>query len=231
MTQTLIELEKALQTAFKNKALLQTAITHRSYLNEHKKIEQSNERLEFLGDAVLELVVSQYLYSEYPDYSEGKLTNLRSKIVQTKTLASIAKKLQLPEFLLLSKGEKEGGGSNNDSLLADTLEAVIGAIFIDQDMEIASVFIKKHLLADISIIISNELVIDYKSNFQELVQSKGHSTPLYKVVSSSGPDHNKTFVSAVFVDDSQVSQGTGKSKQAAQQAAAKVALEKWSKLK
>jgi len=231
MTQTLIELEKALQTAFKNKALLQTAITHRSYLNEHKKIEQSNERLEFLGDAVLELVVSQYLYSEYPEYCEGKLTNLRSKIVQTKTLASLAKKLQLPEFLLLSKGEKEGGGNNNDSLLADTLEAVIGAIFIDQNMEVAADFIKKHLLADISIIISNELVIDYKSNFQELVQSKGHSTPLYKVVSSSGPDHDKTFVSAVFVDDAQVSQGSGKSKQAAQQAAAKVALEKWSKLK
>lgn len=231
MTQTLIKLEQALQTSFNDKTLLQTAITHRSYLNEHKMVAQSNERLEFLGDAVLELVVSQQLFNEYPDYSEGKLTNLRSKIVQTKTLASIAKKLGLAEYILLSKGEKEGGGSKNDSLLADTLEAVIGAIFLDQGMNTAIEFVKKHLLVDLALIISNEDVTDYKSNFQEIVQSKGFQTPSYKIIKSFGPDHDKTFTSAVFVDNEEISQGSGKSKQEAQQSAAKVAIEKWGKLK
>jgi ribonuclease-3 len=231
MTQILIKLEKALQTKFNNKTLLQTALTHRSYLNEHKKVEESNERLEFLGDAVLELIVSQQLFTQYPDYSEGKLTNLRSKIVQTKTLASIAKKLALADYILLSKGEKEGGGNKNDSLLADTLEAVIGAIFLDKGMDTALEFIKKNLLVDLDLIISNEDVTDYKSNFQEIVQSKGYQTPSYQILKSFGPDHDKTFVSAVFVDNKEISQGTGKSKQEAQQSAAKVAIEKWGKLK
>lgn len=215
--------------SFKNVSLLETALTHRSFLNEHREIESSNERLEFLGDAVLELIVSFFLYKKYPGKSEGQLTLWRSKIVQTKTLAAIARKLQLPLYLKLSKGEQENNGQNNNSLLADTLEAVIGAIFIDQGIKSAEKFIHQILLDTLEQIIQNEEVADYKSLYQEKVQASGQATPFYKIISSTGPDHDKLFVSAVYVDGVEIALGNGKSKQIAEQQAAKLALEKFFK--
>lgn len=220
------ELAKKLEIKFDNLQLLETACTHRSYLNEHKEIRQSNERLEFLGDAVLELVVSFSLFKKYKDKTEGQLTSLRSKIVQTKTLASIAKRLVLPKFLKLSKGERESGGVENDSLLADTFEAVLGAIFLDQGLKTCTKFIQKQLLSHLDLILSSKEVIDYKSQYQEIIQAKGLPTPSYKVIKETGPDHDKIFIAAVLVEGKEMAQGAGKSKQVAEQEAAKEALDK-----
>lgn len=220
------KLAKSLKINFKDLSLLKTALTHRSYLNENRQVRQSNERLEFLGDAVLELIVSFFLFKKYPHKTEGQLTSLRSKIVQTKTLAHIANKLALPNYLRLSKGEKESGGVENESILADTFEALIGAIFVDQGLEVASNFIYKHLLKYLKEILRSEEVIDYKSQYQEIVQGQGLATPIYKIINEAGPDHKKTFVAAVFVEGKKITQGIGRSKQAAEQKAAKIALEK-----
>ncbi len=220
------KLAKKLKLEFKSTHLLEKALTHRSFLNENKKIKESNERLEFLGDAVLELVVSSFLFNKYPQKSEGYLTSLRSKIVQTKTLAAVSKKLKVHQYLLLSKGEKESGGQTNKSILADTFEALIGAIFIDQGLKKSSQFIKNNLLRDLKEILSSKEILDYKSQYQEIVQSRGLPTPVYKILSESGPDHNKTFKSVVLVEGEIMAQGIGKSKQTAQQNAAKAALEK-----
>ena len=220
------KLAEILQVDFNQPELLEKALTHRSYLNENKKIEQSNERLEFLGDAVLELIVSFFLYQHYPQKPEGVLTSLRSKIVQTKTLAQTAKKLSLPQFLKMSKGEKDNGGNLNQSILADTFEAVIGAIYIDQGYSKVSEFINKHLLAYLKNILVNKEIIDYKSIYQEEVQAKKLPTPFYKITKESGLDHNKTFTTAVFVGSKKMAEGIGKSKQEAQQQTAKIALEK-----
>jgi len=226
MTSSYKKLAKILQVDFKQPELLEKALTHRSYLNENKKIEQSNERLEFLGDAVLELIVSFFLYEHYPQKAEGSLTSLRSKIVQTKTLAQAAKKLSFPEFLKMSKGEKDNGGNLNQSILADTFEAVIGAIYIDQGYNKASEFINKHLLAYLKNILASKEIIDYKSIYQEEVQAKKLPTPFYKITKEIGLDHNKTFTTAVFVGNKKMAEGSGKSKQEAQQQTAKIALEK-----
>ncbi|MDO8620802.1 MAG: ribonuclease III [Candidatus Levybacteria bacterium] len=208
-----------------NSKLFKQAFTHRSYLNEAKEKIPSNERLEFLGDSIISLVVSNFLFKKYEDYDEGKLTNLRSLIVNTKSLAIAAKELNFGELLLLSKGEEESKGRQNQSLLADSFEAFVGALFIDQGLETVSEFIKNVLLNKLEDLIEGSLK-DPKSLLQELVQSKMKSSPIYKVMREAGPSHAKLFSVAVFVKEKIYGEGTGKSKQEAEENAAKEALEK-----
>ncbi len=207
-------------------SLLQKAFTHRSYLNEHKKtITEHNERLEFLGDAVLELVVTEYLFLNYNE-AEGILTNWRSSLVRTESIGSIAKKLGFENYLRLSKGEKRGSQRARDQILANCFEAVIGAIYLDQGYSVVQKFIQDNLIVTLNNILSTGSWVDPKSKLQEVVQSQELATPFYKVVSETGPDHEKTFTVAVFADNKIIGQGTGPSKQLAQQQAAIDALEK-----
>jgi len=217
------DIEK-LKKIFKKEELLDLALTHRSWVNEHKGIRQSNERLEFLGDAILEFIVSREIYNEFPDKEEGYLTALRASLVNTVSLSEVAKKLNLGESLYLSKGEEDGGGRQNNSLLADTVEAIIGALFIDQGLTGPEEFIKENLLKDLSARAAAPLK-DPKSLLQEFVQSKNLPTPKYSVVEESGPDHDKKFVIDVVVANSAWGRGEGKSKSVAEQDAAKNALE------
>lgn len=214
---------------FKNQQLLDTALTHRSALNEHPDISpESNERLEFLGDAVLELIATEFLFKQYPSEQEGVLTAYRSALVKTTTLAEIAEQLGLGEKLFMSKGEEATGGRTNPALLANTMEAVIGALYLDQGIEITRTFITKTLLWKVDEIISKRLYKDPKSLLQEVVQAKGMATPNYEVISEEGPDHNKQFTVGVYIDSTLAGQGLGKSKQLAQQAAATEALKEYS---
>jgi ribonuclease-3 len=219
-----------LDLELKNESLFEQAFTHRSYLNEAGKSRQSNERLEFLGDAILSHIVSQYLYSNYPEYSEGRLTHLRSTIVKTETLAEIASSLQFGKYLLLSKGEDKGGGRTNKSLLADTFEAVIGAVYLDSGFDQVKRFLEKVLFAKVDDIIRKEIDADYKSKLQEMVQITSDIPPTYKVIKTEGPDHNKQFWVAVVIDGVEGETGMGKSKQEAEQNAAARELEKMGKL-
>ena len=218
-----------LQIPFKNKNLIDQALIHRSYLNEVRENIISNERLEFLGDSILSFVVSSYLYNRFPDLKEGDLTNLRSSIVKTSTLASVAKRLKLGDYLFLSHGEEEGGGRTNPSILADTFEAILGAIFLDQGIKKVTSFIETYLLPHLTQIIEEKTYKDPKSMLQEIVQNDTKNSPLYKVVKEVGPDHAKEFTVSVYVNDKLLGTGGGKSKQDAEQEAAKVALEKWKK--
>lgn len=210
---------------FVDKKLLDLALTHRSWVNEHKGQRTNNERLEFLGDAILEFIVSKDLYEKFPDKEEGYLTALRANLVNTVSLAEVAKKLKLGEKLYLSKGEEEGGGRTNTSLLADTVEAIIGAIFIDRGIDAAEKFIRENLLDDVEERASAPLK-DSKSALQEFVQSKSYPAPKYSVVEESGPDHDKKFIMEVSVEGKAWGRGEGKSKSAAEQEAAKDALKK-----
>jgi ribonuclease-3 len=204
--------------------LLDMALTHRSWVNENLGIRGTNERLEFLGDAVLEFAVSEKLYKLFPDKEEGYLTALRANIVNTKNLSELAKRINLGDLIFLSKGEIDGGGRDNPSLLADTVEALIGAIYLDQGLNKSSDFIDKYLLYDIEKRAQMPLK-DPKSLFQEYVQSQKLPTPRYQVVSESGPDHAKNFVIEVVVNNKSIAQGSGKSKAEAEQAAAAKALD------
>jgi len=214
-----------LRQNFKDKKLLDLALTHRSWVNEHKGERTSNERLEFLGDAILEFVASKELFKQFPDKEEGYLTALRANLVNTVALAEVALKLDLGPELFLSKGEEEGGGRGNTSLLADTVEAIIGAIYIDRGIDDSEKFIKENLLAETQKKASEPLK-DAKSQLQELVQSKGLATPKYQVVEESGPDHDKKFVIEVIVDSEVWGRGEGKSKGEAEQEAARQVLSK-----
>lgn len=214
---------KSLPDIFEDKTLFDQALTHRSWVNEHKGIRQSNERLEFLGDAVLEFVVSRELFKLFPEKEEGYLTALRANIVNTVSLAKVAEDLKLGEGIFLSKGEEEGGGRQNSSLLADTVEAIIGAIFIDQGISKAEDFIQQYLLNNLEKR-TQEPLKDPKSQLQEFVQSRSLPTPKYKVVKEYGPDHDKKFVIEVLVGDSSWGRGEGKSKALAEQEAAGQAL-------
>ena len=216
---------ETLRISFKNKGLLDTALTHRSWVNEHKGERTSNERLEFLGDAILEFIASKEIYSRFPDKEEGYLTVLRANLVNTTALAEVAKRLDLGQELFLSKGEIDGGGRTNTSLLADTVEAVIGAIYIDRGIIDAEKFIKANLLSNVSEKASEELK-DSKSQLQELVQSRGLPAPKYQVIEESGPDHDKKFVIEVFVNGEAWGRGEGKSKGGAEQEAARQVLAK-----
>lgn len=209
---------------FQNTALFQTALTHRSALNE-SDAKESNERLEFLGDAVLELAVTDFLYKRFPEATEGEMTAYRSALVKTTTLATISKELGIHTLLKLSKGEERSGGRENTGLLADLFEAVTGALYLDQGYEAAAHFIAENVFPKLSRVISGELYKDYKTTLQELVQSKGQGTPTYETIAENGPDHAKTFTVEVLVDGNALATGTGKSKQDASQAAAREALE------
>ncbi|MGD8744340.1 MAG: ribonuclease III [Candidatus Woesebacteria bacterium] len=212
-----------LESLFDDKELFMKAMTHRSWVNEHKNSRRSNERLEFLGDAVLEFIVSKELYNKLPQKEEGYLTALRANIVNTLNLSKVAKKLKIGKSLFLSKGEEESGGRDNKSLLADTVEAIIGALFIDKGLKETEEFIKKNLLSDLDEKIARPLK-DAKSRLQELVQAQGLGAPVYKVTSEEGPDHNKKFTVEVEINKESVTHGLGSSKSEAEQQAASKAL-------
>lgn len=223
------EIEKKLDVKFNSLSLLEEGLTHRSYLNEAKDTPHSNERLEFLGDSILSFIVSSHLFTLYPTRPEGELTNFRSAVVKTQTLAQVAQELGLGEYLRLSRGEEEGGGRKNISLLADTFEAIVGAIYMDQGLEKAKQFVAGHLFSKIEEIVASRSYIDFKSELQERVQEKYRVSPSYKVMKEEGPDHAKTFYVGVYVDGQEEGVGQGKSKQEAEQEAASIALEKWRK--
>jgi len=208
---------------------LETALTHRSAINEKlSRSKESNERLEYLGDAVLELATSEFLFHKFPSEPEGKLTAYRSALVKTDTLAQVAKKLKLGEKLKMSKGEEKSGGRQNQSLLANTMEAVIGALYLDQGFEAVKKFLNQHLFPQVEEIVKQQLYKDPKSHLQELVQARKLPTPKYQIVDEVGPDHNKIFTVQVLVDQKVVGKGKGKSKQQAQREAARAAIEKYS---
>ncbi len=220
----------SLAIQFKNTVLLEEAFTHRSFLNEAGREVPSNERLEFLGDAILSFVISHFLFKEYPHHPEGILTNLRSSIVKTETLSLMSTKLTFGQYLLLSKGEEKGGGRTNPSLLADTFEAFLGALFLDQGLPAVENFLQAHFLPEIPDIIAHELHSDYKSKLQETVQEFSNTPPTYNVTKTEGPDHAKKFWVQVGVDGGPTEVGEGKSKQEAEQLAAAHTLEKMGKV-
>jgi ribonuclease-3 len=213
-----------LHVTFNNIDLLVMAFTHRSYLNEHKKtVSEHNERLEFLGDAVLELVVTQYLYTTYSE-PEGILTNWRSSLVRTESIGAAAAKYGFEPLLRLSRGEKRGSDRARAQILANSFEAVIGAVYLDQGYEVAKVFITEAIISTFEQILSSGSWMDPKSHLQELAQSQDSATPVYRVMSEEGPDHDKVFTVGVYVNDVLRGQGNGPSKQAGQQKAAEAAL-------
>jgi ribonuclease-3 len=205
---------------------LKQAFVHRSYLNENKDFSIGhNERLEFLGDAVLELVITDYLYKKYPEKPEGEMTSLRSALVNTNTLYAVAQTLGLNDFLLLSKGEAKDTGRARQYILANTVESVIGAIYLDMGYETSKKFIYDHICPHLDKVVEARSWIDSKSLFQEKAQEHEGITPAYKTIKETGPDHDKHFTVGVYLKKDLVAQGEGDSKQSAEQAAAKRALE------
>jgi len=224
------KLEKKLGIVFKNKDLLTQAFIHRSYLNENPQISLgNNERLEFLGDAVLELAVTEYLYGKYPGKSEGELTSWRAALVNTKMISAAASKLGFANFLLLSRGEAKENGKSRQYILANTFEAFIGSLYLDQGYDPCRNFIKHHLLGELGEIIAKKLYKDAKSRFQEVAQEIVKITPTYQVLEEQGPDHAKHFTVGVYLGDELVARGGGYSKQEAEEETAKKAMEakKW----
>ncbi len=214
-----------LKKTFKDQALLTMALTHKSWVNENKGKREDNERLEFLGDAILEFIVSREIYNKYPKKEEGYLTTLRAKLVNTENLAEVAGKLNLGKYLYLSKGEEESGGRTNSSLLANTIESLIGALYLDQGIDATFEFINDNLLTDLSEIIKHPLK-DAKSRLQELVQAKGLPAPKYAISGESGPDHAKKFTVKVIINGKPITKGFGKNKSEAAQDAAQKALKR-----
>lgn len=214
---------------FDDITLLVTAFTHRSYINEHKKTaSEHNERLEFLGDAVLELVVTEYLYKKYPD-PEGVLTNWRSALVRTESISAAASREGFEDLLRLSRGEKRGSQRAREQILANTYESVVGALYLEKGYEAAKSFIERSLLSTFNDILNSGSWLDPKSRLQEMVQSHDGFTPIYKLISEDGPDHDKVFIVGVYVNGELQGQGTGPSKQSAQVAAATAALKNYVK--
>lgn len=221
------KLEKELNIKFKNQELLKQAHTHRSYLNENPKLKlKHNERLEFLGDAVLELVVTEYLYKNF-DNPEGELTNLRSALVKGSMLSDIANELEMDKYLYLSRGEAKSEGKSRQLILANAFEALIGAIYLELGYNAAVEFVKKHLIKHLQSIINQKLYLDPKSHLQELSQDQLGITPVYKVLAEHGPDHAKSFTVGCYIKDRLIGEGSGSSKQASESAAASSALEHW----
>lgn len=218
-----------LGVTFKDISLLVTAFTHRSYLNEHKKTaDQHNERLEFLGDAVLELVATEYLYGNFEE-PEGILTNWRSSLVRTESISAAASRYGFEPLLRLSRGERRGTERARAQILANSYEAVLGALYLDQGYEVAKRFITESLLVTFKDILKTGSWMDPKSHLQELIQSQEGLTPQYRIITEEGPDHDKVFTVGVFVGEELRGQGTGPSKQAAQQKAAEAALVQYQK--
>ncbi len=218
-------LEEKIGYSFKDRNLLKRALTHSSYANEQKINKLGDyERLEFLGDAVLELVSSEFIYNKYPDYPEGKLTRIRSSNVCEPALAYCAREFELDTYILLGKGEEATGGRNRDSILSDVCEAVIGALYLDGGMQVAHDFIHRFILSDLE---DKTLFLDSKSILQEMTQAANHTTLDYRVVGEKGPAHDKEFTVDVFVGGKKAGRGTGKTKKAAEQAAAYQAVKKF----
>ncbi|KKR04279.1 MAG: Ribonuclease 3 [Parcubacteria group bacterium GW2011_GWC2_39_14] len=219
------KIERKIKVKFKNPDLLESALVHRSYLNEHPSFGlDHNERLEFLGDAVLELVVTEYLYNNFPN-PEGELTNWRASLVNAKTLSTIGQGLSLDEGLYLSRGEQKDTGKARQVIIANAMESVIGAIYLDQGWDAAQKFITMFVLSKLPEILDKKLYLDPKSSFQEIAQEKTGITPIYKILSEVGPDHDKVFEIGVYLKNDLISKGSGSSKQEAQEDAARNALE------
>lgn len=220
-------LTSKLNLSFTNLDLFVEALTHRSYLNEHRDyMGHHNERLEFLGDAVLELAVTDFLFKKYPAKPEGELTSYRAALVNTVALAEVARELGISDYLLLSKGEAKDTGRARDVILADSFEAIIGAAYLDQGFAAAEAFVAENLFGKIETIIEKRSYQDAKSRFQEVAQEKRGVTPSYETLSQSGPDHSKVFTVGVYVGKEEIARGDGQSKQEAEQAAAQAGLDK-----
>lgn len=222
----LADLQAILGVDFKDTTLLQQSLVHRSYLNENPEAPlESNERLEFLGDAVLGFIVAEKLYHQFPDFYEGELTKLRAALVRGETLSKVALSLNLGEFMYLGHGEEESGGRHRPRNLNCTLEAVIGAILLDQGLDAAKGFILRILDSELERVIKGKGVTDYKSRLQQVIQSRYKMTPVYRTIEEEGPDHAKVFTIEVMVGDSVLGQGCGRTKRAAETEAARHALE------
>ena len=225
------EFEKSLSLDFNDKLLIQRALTHKSYPNENRRLNlKDNERLEFLGDSVLSLSVSTYIFNKFSDFPEGELAKMRAVIVSAPILAEVAKRIELGQFLFLGKGEEMTGGRERDSILADTMEAIFGALYLDQGFTAAADFILELLKIDIINVAEGNHIQDYKTMLQEVIQENGNLRPEYEVIDEEGPDHNKTFIVAVKLKEDSLGSGQGSSKKEAEQEAAKVALDKLNKL-
>lgn len=225
VNQNYSEFEKRIGLSFQDKNILRQAFTHRSYLNENKDVNWGhNERLEFLGDAVLELVITDYLYKTYPEKNEGEMTTLRSALVKADTLSNVAVDMTIGEYMLLSRGEAKDLGRARQYILANAIEAVIGAVYLDQGFESAKSVIVKFLVPKIDEIVEMGEVIDSKSRFQALAQEHFGITPVYKTVKETGPDHAKYFTVGVYLKNDLIATGEGDSKQVAEQNAARLAL-------
>jgi ribonuclease-3 len=219
-------LQETIRFHFKDQALLQQALVHRSFLNENPDfILPANERLEFLGDALLDFIVGEYLYQSYPEMDEGQLTSLRAALIREKTLAQFAQSIHLGDYLYLSRGEDEGGGRSRVALLADAFEALVAAIYLDRGLEAVREFVMRFVKPEIVHILENGLDKDHKSRLQEWAQGEFQLTPVYRTVLERGPDHAKEFTVEVLVGDKIYGRGEGRSKQAAEQSAAAQALE------
>lgn len=220
------DFEKKINFVFKNKTLLRQAFTHRSYLNENPNSGLAhNERLEFLGDAVLELVITEFLYKKYPTKTEGELTSFRAALVNATSLAALAMELGMNDYLLLSRGEAKDTGRARQYILANAFEALLGALYLDQDYAVALDFVKKYLFPKVDEIVEKSLWVDPKSRFQEKSQEFEGITPAYRVLAEEGPDHDKIFTVGVYLGSKIISKGKGHSKQEAEQDAAKNGLE------
>ncbi|GAB2702033.1 ribonuclease III [Paenibacillus thermoaerophilus] len=224
MQRSLKELEQKLGLPFRRYELLEEAFTHSSWINEHRSSHADNERLEFLGDAVLELAVSEYLYRRHPDGSEGELTKRRASIVCEPSLVKFAKRLEFGDFLLLGKGEAQTGGRNRPALLADVFEAFVGALFLDRGLDAVRAFLEEHLFPFVDED-DGPQVTDYKTRLQEYAQQRNLGTPEYRIVAESGPAHDKQFISEVRMDGVCMGTGYGRSKKESEQQAARQALE------
>jgi ribonuclease-3 len=214
-----------LDLTIKDAHLIQNAFVHRSYLNESKDFQDSNERLEYLGDAVLELATSHFLYNTYADFQEGMLTNLRAALVRTESLGDIASSLGFSKLLLMSRGEESTGGRANRSILADTFEAFLGALYLDQGYPTCVKILETYLFPKAATVLKTQTYKDNKSFLQEIAQARFKATPQYNLLSASGPDHDKDFIMQVKIGETTYAEGRGKSKQTAQEDAAKNTLE------
>ena len=221
----LLELQQKLSLKFNDEDILLQALTHRSYLNENPGFRLGqNERLEFLGDAVLELIVTEDLYAKFPEKPEGELTSFRAALVNSRMLSEVAVELEINEYLMLSRGEARDVGRARQFILANVFEALIGAIYLDQGYDVSKNFIHRVLMPKLDAIVENKLYKDPKSLFQEEAQERAGTTPTYEVVREWGPDHDKHFIVGVFLGDEKMAEGEGPSKQAAQEEAARNAL-------
>lgn len=217
-------LEKAIGIKFKNAELYEQAFTHRSFLNENSNIDTHNERLEFLGDAVIELIVTDFLYNKYPEKPEGELTALRASLVRRNTLGEVGEELKFDDYLRMSKGESGNTAKARAVILSNTFEAFVGALYLDQGIKIANKFVDKFLHPRIKEILEESHHIDAKSHFQEIIQERDGVTPHYKVEKSSGPDHNRTFEIGVYIGENLIAKAKGSSKREAETNAAAAAL-------